>query len=73
MEPVVVSISIEFEGRVVVGKFDVDQDRDLAQFYRINTIPALLLFKDGQFIGRVHGKDRESLAAQLNLAITDSR
>lgn len=72
MEPIVASVAIEFEGRVVVGKVDVDQNPALAEDYRIDAIPALLLFKDGRVISRLHGNDRDSLVAQLNLVITGS-
>lgn len=38
----------EHEGELVVGKINVDEEEELAQMFSINSIPCLILFKDGQ-------------------------
>lgn len=40
---------------IKVGKVDVDSETDLAQEYRIYSIPTLLLFKDGKIVNRQIG------------------
>ena len=46
--PSLAEIAEEYEGKVKVGKVNVDEQMQLAVRYGINSIPALLLFKDGQ-------------------------
>ena len=46
--PIVAEISEEMEGQVKVCKVDVDENRELAMTFRINSIPTLMVFKDGQ-------------------------
>lgn len=53
--PVIEGLSRELDGQVSVGKVDVDQAPELAQRYGITSIPALILFKDGQPIARTQG------------------
>jgi len=39
----------------VVGKLDVDANRDIAMKYSITSIPTLLLFKNGEVVERLQG------------------
>ena len=48
MAPVVEKMAEEFEGRIKVGKCNVDENMQLAQQYRISNIPACIVFKDGK-------------------------
>ena len=50
--PLVEQISETYKDTLTVGKFDVDQDRDLLASMSIRSIPALILFKNGQEVGR---------------------
>jgi thioredoxin 1 len=53
--PTVEQIANDFDGRVTVGKVDVDSNRDTALKYDIRAIPTLLLFKDGELVDRLVG------------------
>ena len=53
--PIVAEIAAEMEGQVKVCKVDVDENRELAMAYRINSIPTLMVFKDGQPVRTVVG------------------
>jgi len=44
-----------FDGRVKVGKLDVDSNSVNASSYRIRSIPALFFLKDGKVVDRVVG------------------
>ena len=48
MAPIIDKLAEEFEGRVVVGKYNVDEEGDLSTEYRIMSLPTILFFKDGK-------------------------
>lgn len=48
MAPTIDALAREYEGRVVIGKYNIDEETDLAMKYRIMSIPTLLFFKDGK-------------------------
>ena len=55
LAPVVEEISKEYEGRVVVGKVDVDNNQKFAGKYGIRNIPTVLVFQNGEVVGRQVG------------------
>ena len=52
MGPVIDELARVTDGRVTVGKLDVDQHPDVAERYGVRSIPTLLLFRDGQLVDR---------------------
>lgn len=46
--PIVEELSTELEGKAKVGKVNVDEEMELAQNFGIQSIPTLILFKDGK-------------------------
>jgi thioredoxin 1 len=68
--PLIDELAVKYEGKVKVGKVDIDQHQDLAEKYGINAIPTLLLFKDGEIIERFQGvPPRVKLEAALDSSI----
>ena len=59
MAPVVEEIAEETEGQVLVCKLNVDQAMDIAQKYKVVSIPTFLIFKGGQLTDRVIGAKAE--------------
>lgn len=55
MEPVVSHLSLNYQGRVRVGKVDVMQSPALTDQFEVAVFPTLLLFRDGVVIGRWEG------------------
>lgn len=55
LAPVVSELSDDFEGKAIVGKVDVDANQEFASKYGIRNIPTVLIFKDGEVIGRQVG------------------
>ncbi len=53
--PVVEELSREFEGRVNVGKVNVDHNPQLSMNYGITSIPAILFIKNGQVVDKLVG------------------
>jgi len=65
--PIVEEIANEYDGRVVVGKLDVDSNRDTAVKYGIQAIPTLLVVKDGEVADRIVGvTDKGKLSSILD-------
>lgn len=48
MAPAGDAMAEEYEGRVVIGKYNIDEESDLAMKYRVMAIPTFLFFKDGK-------------------------
>ena len=55
MAPVVEQLATELEGKVVVGKLDVDVNQEIAIRYGVQGIPTLGLFRGGQMVDRLVG------------------
>lgn len=53
--PIIEELATEYEGRVVVGKVDVDNNQEYAAKYGVRNIPTVLMFKDGEVVGRQVG------------------
>ena len=53
--PVIEELATEYEGRVVVGKVDVDNNQEFAAKYGVRNIPTVLVYKDGEVVGRQVG------------------
>lgn len=68
--PTLEELAQEFDGKMKVGKLNVDENRNTATTYGIRGIPSLLLFKDGevkeQMVG-VHSKQEISNMISKNI------
>ena len=66
--PIVEELALEYDGRAVVGKLDVDSNRDTAMKYGIQAIPTLFLIKDGQIADKIVGNvaDKNNIKAKLD-------
>jgi len=69
--PVVEEMAGEYEGKAKIGKVDVDLNPEVSVKYGIRSIPALLIFKDGQVVDQIVGAVPKThlskqLDAQLN-------
>ena len=55
MSPVIDKLAEEFDGKIKVGKVNVDENGDLAVRYGIMSIPNMVFFKNGEVADRVVG------------------
>lgn len=55
ISPIVDELARDYEGKLKVGKCDVDSNQRIAIKYGIRSIPTLLLFKDGQVVDQIIG------------------
>ncbi len=53
--PAIEELAGEYEGRVLVGKLNVDENPQTAERLQISSIPTLVIFKDGKEIDRIVG------------------
>lgn len=48
LAPVIDELSSEYEGRVKIGKYNIEEENELSTEYRIMSIPTILFFKNGE-------------------------
>ena len=53
--PLVDQLAEEFDGKVKVGKLDIDDSPGIAQRYGIRGVPTLYVFKGGEVVGKMVG------------------
>ena len=67
MSPIVDKMAEKFEGRVLVGKLNVDENPESCEAYGIMSIPTMLFFKNGELVDRHVGACPEAaLEQQIN-------
>lgn len=55
ISPVISQLAEEYDGKIVVGKCNVEECEDLAAEFGIRNIPTLLFFRDGQLVDKLVG------------------
>lgn len=53
--PIIEDLSLEFEGKVVIGKVDVDENPVITSRFGIRNIPTVLFLKNGELVDKVVG------------------
>jgi thioredoxin 1 len=53
--PILEDIATEYDGKLKVAKLDVDTNSKVASQYKIMSIPALLIFKNGELVDQMIG------------------
>jgi thioredoxin 1 len=53
--PVIEELAGEYEGKMKIGKLDVDNNPEIAGKFGIRSIPTLLIFKGGEVVDRIVG------------------
>ncbi|MFG0335862.1 MAG: thioredoxin [Maioricimonas sp. JB049] len=68
--PVIEEIADDFAGRAVVGKMNVDDNREIATQFQIQAIPSVLVVRGGEVVERIVGaqpKERYQQALEAAL------
>ena len=55
LAPTIEDLAVEYQGRLLVGKINVDDNPSTATKFGIRGIPTLLLFKDGKLVQQIFG------------------
>ena len=58
--PIIDELATEYEGKVIIGKCDVDENGDVAAEYGIRNIPTVLFFKNGELVDKHVGSAPKS-------------
>ena len=58
--PSVEELAVQYEGQVIIGKYNVDDDSELSSEFGIRNIPTLLFFKDGNLVDKHVGSTSKS-------------
>ena len=53
--PIVSELADQYDGKIVVGKCDVEENDELAAEFGIRSIPTILFFKNGQIVDKLVG------------------
>ena len=67
LDPVVMQLAQEWDGKVKVVKLDVDENAELAIQYQVMGVPTLLLFVGGETVQRLTGyQPKDRIVSKLN-------
>ena len=53
--PIISELAEEYDGKIVVGKCDVEENDDVAADYGVRNIPTILFFKNGELVDKFVG------------------
>ncbi len=62
--PIVEELAGEYEGRAVIGKVNVDHNREVSMKFGIRNIPTLLVFKGGEIVDKQVGVAPKNVLAK---------
>jgi thioredoxin 1 len=69
--PILDELALEYEGRVKIGKVNIDEQQSLAAQHGIRAIPTLLLFKNGEVAEQIVGlRSKRDLKNNLDRVAT---
>lgn len=70
LAPVIEELATEYEGKAKIGKLDVDESSKTAGEFGVQSIPTLILFKDGEEVEKMIGfQSKEVLKEHLDKAL----
>lgn len=62
--PIIEELANEYEGKVTIGKLDVDNNDDVVSKYGIRNIPTILFIKDGEVVDKHVGATTKAALTQ---------
>ncbi len=66
LSPIIAQIAEEQEGKVKIGKINVDEQQELAAQYRVMSIPTLIVFRGGEAVAQSVGvQPKEQIEAMF--------
>ncbi|MDF1814789.1 MAG: thioredoxin [Verrucomicrobiales bacterium] len=65
LNPVIEQVAADNDGSAIVAKVDIDEARDIAVRFGVNSVPTLIVFKDGEKISVSRGVQSKAAVQQL--------
>ena len=66
MSPIVDELAAEYEGRVVIGKCDVEENDEITMKYGVRNIPTIVFLKGGEQVDKQVGAcSKDALKAKI--------
>jgi thioredoxin 1 len=62
--PIIEELAKDYAGKIIFGKLNVDNNREVPLEYQIMSIPTILVFKDGELVDRIMGAMPKRLLEQ---------
>lgn len=67
--PIIEELAKEYDGKLTVGKCDVEDNDDIAATYGIRNIPTILFFKNGEVVDKLVGAASKSKIEEKFMAL----
>lgn len=58
--PIIDELAVEYDGKVIIGKVDVDNNDEITSQFGIRNIPTILFFKNGEVVDKQVGAAQKS-------------
>lgn len=69
--PIIEELATDYDGKVTVGKLNVDHNPEVSMKYGIRSIPTILIFKDGQQVEKIVGvTTKQNLATKIDAQLS---
>ena len=67
LAPIIAELAEEYDGKVVIGKCDIEEAEDVPMAYGVRNIPTILFFKDGKLVDKFVGAgSKATLKAKID-------
>ena len=67
LAPIIEELAAEYEGKVAIGKCDVDSCDDIVAQYRVRNIPTIVFIKGGEVVDKVVGAtSKETIKSKID-------
>ena len=68
--PVIDELASDYDGKAKIGKMDIDNNREAAVTYGIQSIPSIIIFKDGEVLNKFVGiSPKDELVIAIDAAM----
>ena len=70
LAPIIEEIEKEYQGKIKIGKMNIDDHNAFATQYHVMSIPTILLFKNGQIVDQIIGmQDKKNITDKIDKLI----
>ncbi|MFI3278770.1 MAG: thioredoxin [Rikenellaceae bacterium] len=70
ISPIIEELAMEYDGRIIVGKCDVEDNDDIVSRFGIRNIPTIIMLKGGEIVDKhVGAASKDALKAKLEMLL----